>query len=135
MRYNQRYGALTLLIPLMALVYAVILSACFHDAETSVTRVVPDGDPQRGRQAIQQYGCGGCHMIPGVDGADSMVGPPLTDWANRIYIAGRLPNTPENLTRWIQNPQAIDPENVMPNLGVSEEEAQDIAAYLYTLGR
>ena len=62
-----------------------------------------------------------------------MVGPPLIGWADRIYIAGRVPNTPENLIVWIQNPQEIDPQNAMPNLGVSESEARDMAAYLYTL--
>ncbi len=70
------------------------------------------------------FGCGSCHTIPGVRGADAMVGPPLN---------GRLPNTPENLVHWIVTPQTVEPGTAMPNLGVSEREARDMAAYLYKL--
>lgn len=82
---------------------------------------------------IRKYGCGGCHSIPDVPGANGLVGPPLDRFAYRAYIAGRLPNTPENLMRWIQNPQQVVPQNVMPNMGVSEQDSRDIAAYLYSL--
>ncbi|HZS02358.1 MAG TPA: c-type cytochrome [Chloroflexota bacterium] len=91
------------------------------------------GDPRLGRQAIQRYGCGACHAIPGVPGARGAVGPPLGGIASRQVIAGRLPNMPENLMRWIQHPQAVEPGNVMPELGVSAADARDIAAYLDTL--
>ncbi|HLH24421.1 MAG TPA: c-type cytochrome [Chloroflexota bacterium] len=91
------------------------------------------GDPRAGAQAIQRYGCGACHAIPGVPGAHGAVGPPLAGLASRQVIAGRLPNTPDNLARWIEHPQAIAPGNVMPELGVSAADAQDIAAYLATL--
>jgi len=84
-----------------------------------------------GRRLMASYGCGACHSIPGVPGADAMAAPPLNCFYERIYIAGRLSNTGENLTKWIQNPQLIDPGTAMPNLGVSQEEADDIAAYLY----
>ena len=95
---------------------------------------VPGGTPEQGERAIKQkYGCGACHVIPGVAGATGMVGPPLTNWAKRVYIAGSLPNTPDNLVLWIRQPQAIEPGTAMPDLGVSEEDARDIAAYLYTL--
>ncbi len=132
MRQNMaRRRPLTMMLLLMALVYATLLSACFHRVESSI---VANANPQQGQQAIQRYGCGSCHVIPGIRGAEGLVGPPLTDWAGRMYIAGRLPNTPDNLIQWIQNPQAIDPENVMPNLGVTVADARDIAGYLYTLG-
>lgn len=98
-----------------------------------VTRSVPDGDIVRGQELLSTYACVTCHVIPGIPGTQGHVGPPLTDWARRGYIAGRLPNEPENLIRWIQNPQAIDPGNAMPVLGVTEEEARDMAAYLYTI--
>ena len=91
------------------------------------------GDPRAGVAAISRYGCGSCHMIPGIPGADALVGPPLIKWKQRGFIAGRLPNTPENLVHWIVMPQSIDPGNAMPNLGVTDGEARDIAAYLYTL--
>lgn len=116
----------------MGLAYMLMLSAC-GGRQAAITRTVEGGDAQRGGVAMRQYGCGACHVIPGVEQANKLVGPPLIGWADRIYIAGRVPNTPENLIVWIQNPQEIDPQNAMPNLGVSESEARDMAAYLYTL--
>lgn len=92
-----------------------------------------DVSVQRGEELIQTYGCGTCHTIPGVRGADGLVGPPLTSFRERGYIAGRLTNTPENLARWIADPQDVDPETAMPDLGVSRSQAEDIAAYLHTL--
>jgi cytochrome c len=86
---------------------------------------------EAGRRLIASYGCGSCHSIPGVAGADGIAAPPLSRFYQRTYIAGRLPNTTENLVKWIQNPQQIEPGNAMPDLGVSEEEARDMAAYLY----
>ena len=90
-------------------------------------------NPDRGRVAIRRYGCGSCHDIPGVVGADGMVGPPLATIAKRVYIAGVLPNEPDNLVKWIENPQGVDPKTAMPNMGVTTRDARDIAAYLYTL--
>lgn len=95
---------------------------------------VPGGRPERGSRVMRStYGCGACHVVPGVTGAEGMVGPPLTSWARRVYVAGNLPNTPENLVLWIRHPQAVEPGTAMPDLGVNEEDARDIAAYLYTL--
>ncbi|MEU4481202.1 c-type cytochrome [Micromonospora sp. NPDC023966] len=91
------------------------------------------GRPDRGAKLIAQYGCGSCHTIPGVDRAGGLVGPPLTRFGARSYIAGELPNNADNLRRWITDPQAVEPGTAMPNLGVSAIDAQDIAAYLYTL--
>ena len=89
------------------------------------------GDPSRGEIAIAKYGCGGCHVVPGVARATGLVGPPLTDYASRSYVAGRVPNTPDNLLAWIRRPDSLEPGTVMPALGVSEAEARDIVAYLY----
>src|SRR5690606_9921379 len=80
-------------------------------------------------------GCGTCHVIPGVSGANAQVGPPLTDWAARQYIVGAVPNLPEYLIAFIMNPDTIEPGTGMPDLGVSEEEARHMAAYLYTIGK
>jgi cytochrome c2 len=91
------------------------------------------GDPDRGRVAIKLRSCGGCHQIPGVPGARGKVGPPLTAFAGRAIIAGRLPNTPDNLKLWVRDPHAVDPQTAMPATGVTPPEAADIAAYLYTL--
>jgi cytochrome c1 len=96
-------------------------------------REVPGGDARQGRQAIRSYGCGACHVVPGVTGATGLVGPPLNAFAHRTYVAGNLPNTAPNLVRWIQAPQSVEPGTAMPNLGVDEADARHIAAYLYTL--
>ena len=94
---------------------------------------VPGGEAARGRDLVVQYGCGGCHAIPGIPGAVGRVGPPLAGFAERTFIAGNLRNEPAMLVRWIRDPQEVEPRTVMPDLGVSEAHARDIAAYLYTL--
>ena len=94
---------------------------------------VPGGNAEDGREAIRSYGCGACHTIPGVLGADAVVGPPLTLFAYRKYIAGMLPNTADNLVLWIRTPQSVVPGNAMPDMGVTERDALNIAAYLATL--
>jgi mono/diheme cytochrome c family protein len=91
------------------------------------------GNPQRGKDAIQQYACVTCHKIPGVVGANAPVGPSLTRIGNRKYIAGVLPNTPENMVFFLRSPQEVDPLTAMPDLRVTERDAWDITAYLYTL--
>jgi cytochrome c oxidase assembly factor CtaG/cytochrome c2 len=96
-------------------------------------RRLTGGDPHNGRQAILKYGCDTCHTIPGVATADALVGPPLNRMARRAIIAGRLENTPENMIRWIRQPHVVEPGTAMPDTGVSDQHARDIAAYLYTL--
>lgn len=91
------------------------------------------GNSRHGKELIASYGCGACHLIPGVHAARGMVGPPLIYLSQRTMIAGEVPNTPENLVRWIENPKNIEPKTAMPNLGLTEDQAYDIAAYLYTL--
>ena len=91
------------------------------------------GDAYVGEHLIYTYGCGSCHVIPGVAEANGTVGPTLQGFGSRYYIAGSLVNTPQNLIRWVSKPQEIDPANAMPDLGVTERQARDIAAYLYTL--
>lgn len=108
-------------------------AGCGAQAEPPTVIEVPDGDADRGRQAIVEYGCAACHTVPGVTGADATVGPPLTAWAERSSIAGVFPNRPEYLVAWIHDPQAIMPGSIMPNTGISVEGARDISAYLYTL--
>lgn len=96
---------------------------------------VHDAEPARAPAAIRDYGCGSCHVIPGVDEARGRVGPELNRLRRQTYIAGRLPNTPEHLVFWIMNPRHVDPGNVMPDLGVTEQDARDIAGYLYEVSR
>jgi mono/diheme cytochrome c family protein len=91
------------------------------------------GNAKDGKKALQQYLCVTCHQIPGVVGANRHVGPPLNGIATRRFIGGILPNTPENMVRWLQHPQEFDPQSAMPNLGVTDKDARDMAAFLYTL--
>lgn len=93
------------------------------------------GDAKAGRHLIEQYVCITCHRIPGVTGADKTVGPPLNGIATRKYIGGVLMNTPENMIRWLRDPQQIDPLSAMPNLHIREQDLRDITAYLYTLDK
>jgi cytochrome c2 len=91
------------------------------------------GNPHRGKEKIRYYGCSSCHTIPGIEEATGKVGPPLEAFAFRIYIAGEVPNTPDNLQHWIRNPHSIEQHTAMPEMGVSDADSKDIAAYLYTL--
>ena len=111
----------------------LVLAACGDSNPVEAQTLSVPGSPQNGRQLIQDFGCGSCHTIPGINNADAMVGPPLNSWSRRIYIAGLLHNTPPNLATWIQHPQQIVPGNAMPDMGITHRQAQDIAAYLYTL--
>lgn len=96
-------------------------------------RVLTGGDPEAGRADLGRRPCGSCHEIPGVTGAIGRVGPPLTHFASRAFIGGRAANTPDSLVKWIEDPHTIDPQSAMPPMGVGDQEARDIAAYLYTL--
>jgi cytochrome c oxidase assembly factor CtaG/cytochrome c2 len=107
------------------------LSGC--SGEGGAYQTVPGGDVTRGKRAIENYGCGSCHVGPGIRTAVGAVGPPLTAFGRRSFIAGALPNTVGSLIPWIENPQSIEPGRAMPNLGVTDQDARDIAAYLYTL--
>jgi cytochrome c len=130
----------TIPLAVLFLLAALFLAAIGFSltASREAARATPDfevagGYPEQGRRAVVKYGCGGCHTIAGIRTARGKVGPELTTLAERAYIAGNLPNTPENLVRWIIDPQSIEPGTAMPNLRVSEEDARSIAAYLYRL--
>jgi cytochrome c1 len=97
-----------------------------------VQRVI-GGEPATGRRIIAAYECGVCHTIPGIQGAHGIVGPPLTAFASRQFIAGVVPNEPTLLVRWVQDAPSIAPHTAMPDLGLSDDEARHVAAYLYTL--
>jgi len=93
----------------------------------------PEGDAARGRELLYQYGCGYCHTIPGVHAARGNIGPPLDDVGRRVYIAGSLPNTPQQMALWIRFPQSYRPGTAMPDLHVRADDARDMAAQLYRL--
>lgn len=111
----------------------LLLAGCRAASEYArVEKTVPNGDAEAGRAAIAAYGCGSCHFIEGVRNAVAYVGPPLIEYEQRHYIAGNLPNTPDNLIYWIQFPQLVEPGTAMPDLDVTETDARNIAAYLYS---
>jgi cytochrome c2 len=110
-----------------------LLSGCIGNEPMGGYQSAMSGNPANGKALIQTYGCGSCHVIPGIRTARGMVGPPLFYYSRRTIIAGELPNTPQNLVTWIKNPVAVEPGTAMPALGVSDSQAHDIAAYLYTL--
>jgi mono/diheme cytochrome c family protein len=101
--------------------------------ELLMARASAPPDPERGKRALYQYACNACHTIPGVTGAHPQVGPPLTGMGSRALVAGVLANTPDNLVRWLRHTQEVKPMTAMPQLGVTEQDARDIAAYLATL--
>jgi cytochrome c oxidase assembly factor CtaG/cytochrome c2 len=115
----------------VVLLCGLVASAC-GAVGVKEAEAMTGGSVSRGVSAIGRYGCATCHTIPGVAGA-ATVGPPLDRIAMRHYLGGHLTNTPGNMIKWIQHPQAIDPKNAMPELGVSDDDARDIVAFLYTL--
>ena len=131
---GQGRGAVAALLA-GAMAMGLFVAACASTPTRQPLPQVPGGDPQRGAASIERLGCGACHVIPGIAGADGTVGPPLTDFSHRGYIAGELPNNGTNLIRWIMHPKEVEPGTDMPDLGIGETEARDIAAYLFTLGR
>jgi cytochrome c2 len=90
------------------------------------------GDPRRGEAMFIQYGCGSCHALKNVREATGMVGPPLDGIALRVIIGGHLANNPDNMQKWIRDPQQVSPGTAMPDLRVGEGDARDITAFLYT---
>ena len=129
----------------LAAFLALALSGCAPTPQTAApaaTAVAPGAakpaDPaaaQQGQQLLAQKGCGGCHTVPGVAGATGTVGPGLAGVASRTSIAGGVvPNySPADLQRWILDPPAVKPGTQMPKLGLTDQEAQQIVAYLETL--
>lgn len=106
------------------------LAACHtppHDREVTVQ----GGDPETGQVRFLEYGCASCHAVQGVPSVREGVGQNLHDFSNRLYLAGQQPNRPEELIRWIQHPQHVVPGTLMPDLGVTDQDARDIAAFLY----
>jgi cytochrome c2 len=118
-------------IALTLLLLPLLLLGC--GKESGASQAFAGGDAKSGAALIGRFGCGACHVIPGIEGAEGLVGPPLNQMAQRVYVAGVLRNTPDNLITWLRHPQAVVPGNAMPDMGIDQKQASDIAAYLYTL--
>ncbi len=128
-------GTVALRVGLTATLITAFLfvGGCRGGTTTEAYPTVTGGDWHRGAALIRSYNCGSCHMIPGISDAQGLVGPPLMMFGRRTFIAGELPNSPANLVHWIASPESVEPKTAMPNLGLSDQQARDVAAYLYTL--
>jgi cytochrome c2 len=126
------FGVLAGLLFVVALIGIVYEYVQQRERLRSHAAIEVGGDPSRGEAMFIQYGCGSCHALKNVRNATGTVGPPLDGIAVRTIIAGHLANKPENMERWIRNPQQVSPGTAMPILGVGEEDARDITAFLYT---
>ncbi|MCL4466026.1 MAG: cytochrome C [Chloroflexi bacterium] len=143
-------------LALLALALLVVMAACTQTGQATPTAApskapaattapsgttapggaatgVAAGNAEQGKAAIAKYNCGSCYTIPGISGANGTVGPSLANYPNIPQIAATLPNTPDNTVKWIMDPPAVKPGTAMPKLGVTQQDAQNIAAYLYTL--
>lgn len=127
----MRIAGITLITSLFLAV--TLLSGCTGGQTPRPMPVATGGVAKRGRLSIANYHCGACHTIPGIRGAHGVFGPPLNFMGRRTYIAGEFPNTPNTLAHWIMSPTSMKPGTAMPDLNVPQQQARDIAAYLYTL--
>ena len=123
---------------LAAILFALALAGIIYkyaeqrDRMRSHAAAETGGDPSRGESLFIQYGCGSCHSLKNVRTATGMVGPPLDGIALRMILAGHLANNPDNMQKWIRDPQHVSPGTAMPDLRVGERDARDITAFLYT---
>lgn len=118
---------------LLLLVATYGIAACQQEAEVPAQQRIVGADAEMGRQAIAAIGCGACHRVPGVEGARGIVGPSLEGFGRRQLIGGVIPNKPTQLIRWVKDAPSLIPDTGMPDLPLSQDQARDIAAYLYTL--
>ncbi|MDP9074004.1 MAG: c-type cytochrome, partial [Actinomycetota bacterium] len=85
-----------------------------------------------GATLFTSAGCAGCHAITGI--SNGVVGPNLTHFNGRTVFAGGIfANTDNNLRLWLANPPREKPGSVMPNLGLSADQIDNLVAYLDTL--
>jgi cytochrome c2 len=133
-RHRPVIAALVVVLVLVAVAGYAELGRRHQQRLDARASALTRGDPSRGPAAIAHYGCGGCHTIPGITGAHGRVGPPLAGVGQRVYIAGNQRNSPDNLVSWIRYPRHVAPHTAMPEMGVTEQDARDIAAYLYARG-
>lgn len=117
----------------IALILMLSMLAACDLGPDYVPRVI-GGNAENGRTALARHECGVCHVIPGIPHAVGKVGPALDNYSRRSYVAGKFPNEPATLVRWIVDAPSMAPLTAMPAIAMSEQEAKDMAAYLYESG-
>ena len=112
-------------------VAGLALGACLDTS--GLPRRLAGADPDRGRRIADRVACAACHQIPGIPWPRGRVGGSLDGFADRPLIAGRFPNQPRVLVRWLRDAPSLAPGTGMPPQALTAAEARDVAAYLYTL--
>jgi len=129
----QRVEAGRAVVALALLVAAGISGVACGPNRVEAARALTGGEPERGRELARRYSCGSCHVIPGVSEDTRKLGPTLEGVARREKLGGQVANTPENMKLWIKDPHAMKRGSAMPKLGVSSDDARDLAAFMYVL--
>ena len=108
----------------------------FQDWQQEMLKIPPtpgSGLAAEGAKLFQEKACMNCHTISGTAAA-ARVGPNLTHLNKRQTIgAGVLTNTPENLKKWLTDPQVYKQGSLMPNMKLTPDEVDAIVAYLEAL--
>jgi cytochrome c2 len=94
---------------------------------------MPGADAAAGRAVVERVGCATCHDFPDISWPRGAVGPALDGFSGQALIVGRIPNRPDLLAAFVRDAPAIVPGAAMPTMPITEKEARDVAAYLYTL--
>ena len=118
-----------------AVLVTILLALACSKAEKPATESAPPppiGNATAAKAHMEKYSCQACHVIPGM-GPGGALGPDLTGFGSRPTLNARVPKNPQAVAAYLLNPTAIDAQTSMPAVGLSEEEAKDIAAFLETL--
>jgi cytochrome c len=129
---NYRWNVVGAVAVLAAMAVAAGTVWQIEHRDGNIATALTGGDIARAPDLIRRYGCAGCHTIAGIPGGDGQVGGPLKDVRQRVYVGGVVINSPDNMIKWIVSPQTFSPRSAMPATGISEAEARDVAAYLYS---
>jgi cytochrome c1 len=122
---------LTLLVGAPVVVGMAVTSVKAKLKGEAVAEALTGGDLALAPPIFRRYGCGGCHTIPSIPGADGKVGGQLAGLSDQVYIGGVANNNADNLVAWIVSPQRFAANSAMPATGITESEARHLAAYLY----
>jgi cytochrome c len=114
-----------------SLIILLVLFSCNFSTPEVLSSYNSLTGPARGKRLLSIYGCASCHQIKGLSGNPGSLGPSLENWSKRKYIIGHYPNLTKYLIKWIADPKSMDASTAMPDLGVSDSEARDMASYLY----